>query len=254
VIAFQALFDGEIPCLSPRPASRALGDWARAIVAAEFPGTQALPAPAFREALTRARAKVAGVEGRELAAECLRDLGVPLHDILLDSVRLRAISPGLELVPEAAAAFHAHRDTWYGNPKAQVNGWLPLGPVDERNSFRFYLDDFTRAVANDSEVFDADDFQARGGFGRTSSDPVSVYPRALKLSDSRTWDVTLEQDGLLFFSAAHLHQTLPNLTPAVRFSLDFRFLRQSDWRQGHGAPDPDNRSRGSFVDSYHRCC
>jgi hypothetical protein len=251
---FQAIFAGEIESLMPCPASIALGEWARGIVADEFgPQPERLAPADFREALSRARAAVAEEQGRRLVCQLLRDLEVPVEGVLLDAVRLRAISPGLERVPEAAPAFYAHRDTWYGNPKAQVNGWLPLIDVDERDSFRFYLDDFARAVENDSDSFEVAHFEARGGFGRTTSDPVSAYPRALKVSDSRTWDVVLQQDALLLFSAAHLHQTLPNRKATVRFSLDFRFLRQSDLQEGKGAPDPDNRSRGCVTTSYHRC-
>lgn len=208
---------------------------------------------AFREALTRARARVAGEEGRERTWLLLRQLGVEIPGLLLDSLRLRAISPGLENVPEAAPAFYVHRDTWYGNPKSQINCWLPLVDVDERNSFCFFLDDFERPVANDSETFEVAHFERRGGFGRTVADPASSYPRALETSDSRVWSVVLPADGLLFFSAAHLHGPLPNKTDAVRFSLDFRFVRQSDLEAGRGALDPDNRSWGCVSGTYHRC-
>lgn len=248
------MFRGELLVREASSSSAALGAWARAIVLEEF-GEQpeGLPGDGFRAALTRGRERVAGREGRELAARCLAALQVDVSSLLMDAVRLRAISPGLEKVQAAAPAFYTHRDTWYGNPSCQINGWLPLGAVDGANSFRFYLDDFERAVANDSETFDVAHFEARGGFGRTAGDPMSAYPRALRISDSRVWDVELAQDALLLFSAAHLHATLPNRTAKVRFSLDFRFLRVADLDAGRGAPDPDNRSRGSVAAGYHPC-
>lgn len=250
----EPLYQGEIRSFAPFPASRALGAWGRQIVATEFgESPETLPSSEFREALQRARATVAGEKGWQLARSILGELGLPLGMMRLDVLRLRAITPGLELVPEAAPAFYAHRDTWYGNPRAQINGWLPLLDANPANSFRFFLDDFERSVANDSENFDTAHFQMRGGFGRTTSDPISVYPRALQQSDSQIWDVELEKDGLLLFSAAHLHQTLPNRTPRARFSLDFRFLRQDDRESGRGAPDPDNRCRGCYGDSYSPC-
>lgn len=252
--SFSPLFEGELLVFAPTPSTRALGEWGRAVVATEFGASpEALDNDTFRQALNRARSSVAGEQGRELIVAILRELSLPVHDLLLDTVRLRAITPGLENLREAAPAFYAHRDTWYGNPRAQINGWLPLVAAHPDNSFRFFLDDFDRPVANDSARFDADHFQARGGFGRTAGDPVSVYPRALESSDSQTWDVELERDGLLLFSAAHLHQTLPNRSGEVRFSLDFRFVARADLEASRGAPDPDNRSQGSFLDSYRPC-
>ena len=252
--SFESLFCGELLHYLAFPASQKLAAWGRSVVAVEFGDSpESLSSEAFRQALDQARAVVAGAKGRRLAGEVLSELIPQPKELRLDVVRLRAITPGLEKVEAAAPAFYAHRDTWYGNPRCQVNAWVPLIEANPSNSFRFFLDDFNRPVANDSEHFDAGQFQTRGGFGRTASDPVSAYPRALEESQSRTYDVALEADGLLLFSAAHLHQTLPNRTAKVRFSLDFRVFRQCDRHNGLGAPDPDNRSRGSFADSYLPC-
>lgn len=252
--SFETLFAGEILQYRAFPASRALGAWGRSVVASEFGASpEALSPEDFRQSLDRARAIVAGEQGRRLGGKILATLIPDRQDLRLDVIRLRAITPGLERVKAAAPAFYAHRDTWYGNPRSQINAWLPLQEVNGANSFRFFLDDFARSVANDSDQFDAGHFQTRGGFGRTTSDPVSVYPRALNVSPGRTFEVELGADGLLLFSASHLHQALPNQTARVRFSLDFRFFRQSDLDTGRGAPDPDNRSRGSFADSYLPC-
>jgi hypothetical protein len=251
---FQELFQGRILNLPPSQASRELGGWAREVVDQEWgEAPELLGQERFREALGRARARIAGPDGRELVKTVLVACDVPLAGLLLDHLRLRAIAPGLEQIPEAAPAFYVHRDTWYANPKAQINGWLPLVPVDSSNSFRFFLDDFERPVANDSETFEAEDFQSRGGFGRTTADPTSAYPRALETSDSRVWDVAMPTDGVLFFSAAHLHGPLANRSGKVRFSVDFRFLREADLHSGAGARDPDNRSRGCVAASYQPC-
>lgn len=253
---FERCFSGDLVSYPSSATRHALGDWARRLVLAHFGASPTdLSAEEFRQALTRTREAVGGdSEGRSLAIRCLAGVGVdPGEDLLLDTLRLRAVSPGLEKNPAAAPAFYAHRDTWYGNPPCQINGWMPLVEVDERNSFRFYLDAFETSVSNDSDAFDATVFQQRGGFGRTVSDPVSAYPRALTLPDGALHDVAMPADSLLFFSAAHLHQTLPNRTSTPRFSLDFRFFRRSHLEAGRGAPDRDNRSRGLLLQSYRPC-
>lgn len=255
-LLFEGCFEGAIFSSPALKATQRLGAWARGIVGETF-GEQpeSLDGESFRTALSQARSKVATAEGRRLVWHCLADLGFSLSGLLLDELRLRAVAPGLESVPEAAPVFYAHRDTWYGNPRCQLNGWIPLYRVDGENSFRFYLDAFRESVANDSQDFQLTEFETRGGFGRTQGDPVSSYPRALNLGSyqGRSWDVQAEQDSFLLFSASHLHQTLPNRTPQVRFSLDFRFLREADLELGFGAPDLDNRSHGSTASSYYPC-
>ncbi len=251
---FEACFEGAIFTSPPRTSLKSLGAWGRAILAETFGSRpEELVPEEFRDALTCARARVQSAEGLKLAWNSLAELGLDCSTMLLDNVRLRAISPGLEFISEAAPVFYAHRDTWYGNPRCQLNAWLPLYDVDASNSFRFYLDAFRTAVVNDSEAFRLGDFEQRGGFGRTQGDALTAYPKALEIAseEGAVWDVEAQQDSLVLFSAAHLHQTLPNRGVQVRFSLDFRFCRRADLETRRGAPDLDNSSQGSVITGYH---
>ncbi|MEO7732615.1 MAG: hypothetical protein ABIY55_16725, partial [Kofleriaceae bacterium] len=54
----------------------------------------------------------------------------------------------------------------------------------------------------------------------------------------------------LVFSGAQFHATLPQATGRTRFSLDFRIVDLDDHAAGLGAPDVDNRSRGSSLIDY----
>ncbi len=250
----QPLYQGEITSLPPSPASLELTRQANLIVKQEFhPEPHTMPAEEFRQAVASARSQIAEPTFQKLALKLVRELSLPPQDLLLDQVRLRAVPPGLEKIEEAAPVFFAHRDTWYGNPSCQINAWIPLHPVDPSNSFRFYLDAFQSKAKNDSQQFSATRFRERGGFGRVKGDQLSVYPRALETASGRTWDVELDKGQLLLFSAAHLHQTLPNRSQRVRFSLDFRFYRPSHLKNGLGAPDPDNESEGLMTDGYKLC-
>lgn len=252
--SMEAIFRGELLTFSVRPASKKLGEWARNVVLEEFSSLpEGLDAEDFRRSLGRARHRIASPNGLSLAVDLLSALGLSAKGLLVDAPRLRAVPPGLESVPEAAPVYYAHRDTWYGNPRCQINGWIPLQAVDGRNSFRFYLEHFQREIDNDSHEFRATEFERQGGFGRTDQTIPSVYPRARISPGGPAKDVALRADETLLFSAAHLHQTLPNRTPKVRFSVDFRFFRAGDLESGRGAPDPDNRSQGLLTEGYHRC-
>ncbi len=247
------IFRGE---LIFRPAfleSRSLVEAAREVVRACFgESPELLSADLFRERLNEAREEVASPRFSRLAACCLAALGLTAKDLNLDTVRLRAVTPGLEDIESAAPVFYGHRDTWYGNPACQVNAWLPLQRVDRRNSFRFYLDHFEAPIANDSEGFVAQVFERERGFGRLDANRSSVYPRALVPPGGQTYEVEMERADVLLFSAAHLHQTLVNRSSKVRFSLDFRFFRERHLEAEVGAPDRDNRSQGLCLGSFRR--
>lgn len=251
---FQELFAGEILSISTRPATTKIVAAGRAVVIDSFGADpSALSADEFREALAQARETVGGTEFFDLAKDCLPEFGFDLAGLQLDRVRFRALTPGLENIPEAAAVFHCHRDTWYGNPSCQINAWIPLHEVNERNSFRFYPDYFRQAIPNDSASFVAADFESEGGFGRVSPKNDSSYPKNLQAPQGSVFDVRLPQGHALLFSAAHLHQSLVNRSGRVRYSLDFRFYHREHLQMGLGAPDPDNKSVGLLIKDYRSC-
>jgi phytanoyl-CoA dioxygenase PhyH len=245
---FNSIFSGE---LLIRTAGRDLSRAARRVVREVFgESPEKLDTATFRDGLGQAREALANLEFRTGAISLLEELSVPREGLKLDRVRLRAVSPGLENIPAAAPVFYAHRDTWYGNPKCQVNVWIPLHDVDPDNSFRFYLDYFQEQVANDSVHFKADQFR---GFGRVEPATGWCYPAAQTELDGRVYDVSMKEGEALLFSAGHLHQTLPNRTGRVRFSVDFRFFFQQHLKANLGAPDLDNESSGLLISEYESC-
>jgi len=144
-----------------------------------------------------------------------------------------------------------HRDTWYGSPGAQINAWIPLFDVDERDSFAIWEGAFGVAVENDSSAFDYASFTGRGGF-QSASVIDAAYPRALGAPRGARTCVRVAAGEVLAFAAAHLHGTTPNETSRTRFSVDVRFVDLDDHAAGRGAPDGDNASRGSALADYLR--
>lgn len=250
---YLRLFGGELQFFAESAATRELANFARSVIREHFgPTPLSLSLKDFREALLAARSILGNQTTHSWARKILTDLEAG-QDIYLDKIRLRAVTPGLEKIGAAEAVFFAHRDTWYGNPKCQINAWIPLGSVTANNSFRFYPGYFHKSIANDSENFVAEKFRSQGGFGRVDDKNSSVYPRALTVPHAPYFDIEMKADQLLAFSAAHLHRTLPNKTSETRFSLDFRFFRNFDLAQKLGAPDPDNRSSGLLLEDYALC-
>lgn len=209
----------------------------------EFGGTD------FLARLNRLREELAQPDWRGRCREFLTKLGIPLEQFALDRFRLRGVAPGAERIPAAAAAFYAHRDVWYANPQNQINLWLPLHEVDRSNSFGFYPELFEQPVDNDSETFDYEQFQAGGGFQSTAQ--TLAHPRWLAAEQPEPpFAVELQRGQCLLFSAAHLHRSLPNHSGRIRFSLDMRLVHREEGEAGVGAPNCDNRSRGSVLPDY----
>jgi hypothetical protein len=58
--------------------------------------------------------------------------------------------------------------------------------------------------------------------------------------------------GILIFSAAQLHSTVPNTTKRTRFSIDFRTVNIDDLVDGLGAPNVDSECTGTTLGDYVR--
>jgi hypothetical protein len=58
--------------------------------------------------------------------------------------------------------------------------------------------------------------------------------------------------GVIVFSGAQLHETVPNTTGLARYSIDFRTVHLEDLAAFHGAPNLDSRSTGTTIRDYLR--
>ncbi|HSE39436.1 MAG TPA: hypothetical protein VLH08_01610, partial [Acidobacteriota bacterium] len=59
--------------------------------------------------------------------------------------------------------------------------------------------------------------------------------------------------GILIFSGAQLHSTIPNTTKKTRFSIDFRTVHIEDVRRRAGAKNIDSQCTGTTLRDYLRC-
>jgi len=206
-----------------------------------------------------------GVLRRELYLDpawhaAIRDIiaaaGLDPGRVAFDPLRLRVILDRGHERPLAAPVYHPHRDTWYAHPQALIAWWIPLADLAEEETFYFYPDRFARAVDNDSEIFDYDDWVRDGwelkiGWQRLEAGAVARYPRSAPGVDpGRAIGFACRRADNLLFAGAHFHATRPQSTGRARFSLDFRIVDLDDHGRGLGAPNVDNRSRGSALRDY----
>ena len=252
-------YSGSIYNLGATPVARRLVTAAAQVLGQEFReftrvrlAQYHLPAEEFRRRIGTARSAITGEPlFRELIRELLREIGFDPAQTAFDLPRLRAVISGGHSNPKAAPAYSAHRDTWYGNPQAQINCWIPLHDVGESESFAFYPGFFDVPVPNSSASFDYDRWAQAVRWQNPNPGRDAVYPTVLTALDVKSRrGFSLREAEVLIFSAAHLHRTLPNDSGETRFSLDFRAVYIPDHAAGKGAPNVDNHSTRSSLKDY----
>jgi hypothetical protein len=62
-----------------------------------------------------------------------------------------------------------------------------------------------------------------------------------------------EPGGIILFSGAQLHSSVPNASAKTRFSVDLRTLDIEDAAGGVGAPNIDSECTGTTVGDFLRC-
>ncbi|MFI6869349.1 phytanoyl-CoA dioxygenase family protein [Nocardia sp. NPDC050406] len=256
------LYDGKVFLLPPTTSSLRLVDYARACLTAELGDTPRRAHEHYDDAelferVGRVRRRVyTEPEGQRLFRDTVADVGFPAAETAFDPARVRAIIHGAADNPRAAPVYYPHRDTWYGHPGSVVTVWIALDDLTAEETFVFYPGRFDRPVANDSEIFDYDDWVSRGwslkiGWQDRDASLRARYPQVTAEEEyGPEVGFSCRAGEVLLFSGSHFHRTLPQWSGLSRFSLDARVVHLGDHAAGLSAPDVDNRSRGSAVPDY----
>lgn len=256
------LYEGDLFVYSPSPESLELVALARQLLAKAFDGLD--PELAQHEmdvhqyAAILARVKPEFIhhpECKRLVPAILARLGCDLDKVYFDVPRMRSSTSHGYLTTGIAYAFHPHRDTWYSAPMCQINWWMPIFEIEAGNAMAFHPYHFDNPVDNDSECYDYQAWNASSRFtaaqhvGKdTRRQPQAT--RAMKTDPSTV--VVAPPGGLLLFSGAQLHSSIPNQTGRTRFSIDFRTVHVGDLRSLAGAPNLDSKCTGSAIGDYLR--
>jgi hypothetical protein len=255
----QAIYGGEIFIIPANAQTQGIASTLQTLVHSHYAAADALDnihtyydSATLWQNLTAARQDVAT---QNIARQMITPLISPLFnaDSAFDVLRLRCSVHNGHLNPAAAQSYAAHRDTWFANPQAQINFWLPLTDVTPQQGFRFYRRYFDRAINNNSNTFNYDDFARNVGFQAPTRSPASAHPTNQSIiHGDKGHSFSCNAGDLLIFSAAHLHQPEANATERTRFSVDFRVIDSQDRANGLGAPNVDNASQGDASIDYLR--
>lgn len=258
----QALYEGSVFVYMPSPSALKLCEFARELVEAAFHPHdprkihETMPVERCVEILAELKPKfIHHHQSKKLIQSLLAERGCDLEKTYFDVPRLRTAFPSDYLSSGIAYAFHPHRDTWYSAPMSQINWWMPIYEIYPENCMAFHPRYWDEAVPNSSNRYNyyAWNCQSRQSAVQHVKTDTRVQPRPLvSLSPDSQLRVVANVGGVMLFSAAQLHSTVPNTCGMVRFSIDFRTVHLDDVWKKSGAPNVDSASTGTTMRDYIR--
>jgi hypothetical protein len=257
------IYEGAVFVFAASRASQELADLAQELITEAF-GDQDPQTAQHRMPVEEFAAVLADLKPRfihhprckELVPALLADLGSPPERTYFDVPRLRTSTSHGYLTSGISYAFHPHRDCWYSAPFNQINYWLPVYPVVPENVMAFHPKYFDQPVRNGSARYDYAEWNRTSRFAAAKhlnndtreqpkpEEPVELDPQVR---------VVPEAGGVMLFSGAQLHSTVPNTSGRTRFSIDFRVVDIDDVRARRGAVNVDSACTGTTLRDFVRC-
>jgi hypothetical protein len=258
----QALYQGELFVYSPSPNAIALCNHAREMITDAFGSLDPLTVQ-YHIAVEDYVAILAELKPKFIhhphSKKCiqgiLNEFGCDLDKTYFDVPRLRTVTSDGYLTSGIAYAFHPHRDTWYSAPMCQINWWLPIYEIESESSMAFHLRYWNQPIKNSSRNYNYYQWNAnsRKDAAKHIKKDTRIQPRAeeeLKI-DPQIRAIS-PVGGLLLFSGAQMHSTVPNTSGKTRFSIDFRTVHLDDLENYFGAPNIDSQCTGTTLRDFLR--
>jgi hypothetical protein len=258
----KLLYEGQLFTYSARASSTAFTEFARRMIEESFGPLDPVTAQyemsveKFVEIFAPLKPKfIHHPESKRLIKEMLADFGCDPETTYLDVPRLRAVTSDGYLTSGVGYAHHLHRDTWYSAPQCQINWWLPIYEIESESSMAFHPRYWTEPVKNGSRDFNYYEWNSSGRASAaqhitsdTRKQPKPEQPMELDPQIR----VINGPGGIVAFSAAQMHSTVPNTTGRTRFSIDFRTVNIEDVKNRTGAPNIDSECTGTSLRDFMR--
>jgi hypothetical protein len=258
----QIIYNGDIIILSPTREMLALVEHTRTMIEDAFApldprrAHEVLPVDRCVEILAKLKpGYIHHPRTKELIQQVLIAIGCSHEKTYQDVPRLRCAFPKDYLTTGIAYAHHPHRDTWYSAPMCQFNWWAPIYEFVTDNGMAFHPRYWNRGVKNGSRNFNYYRWNAesRKNAAQHIGRDTRVQPHVeepLELEPEIRFVVP--PGGVIVFSGAQLHSTVPNTTNAVRWSIDFRTINLDEVATKRGAPNTDSAATGTSLRDFLR--
>ena len=259
----QRLYDGQLFVYSRRSSILAFTDFAKSMIEDAFGGLEprtaqkSMHVERYAEMLGKLKpAFIHHPESKRHLKAILEDLGCDLERTYFDVPRMRSSTSDNYLTTGIAFAWHPHRDTWYSAPGCQINWWLPIYEIESDNAMAFHPRYWTQPVRNSSEGYNYYTWNKLHR-GENVAKLVKEDPRPLpRATEPMELDPQIRLicpvGGVILFSGAQMHSSVPNTSGVTRFSIDFRTVHLDDAVAKRGAPNIDSACTGTVMRDYLR--
>jgi hypothetical protein len=258
----ELLYRGQLLVYSPTASSLKLVDFARSMAEAAFhphdPEVAQYELPVERYAAILAELKpkfIHAPQSKKCIQGMLRELGCDPEKTYFDVPRMRSSTSDDYLKSGIAYAFHPHRDTWYSAPMCQINWWIPIYPIVPENAMAFHPRYWSQGVHNGSAEYNYAEWNrtSRQNAAQFIKEDTRKQPKPEEPMElDPQIRVIAPPGGVLLFSGAHMHSSVPNTSGRTRFSIDFRTVNIDDVIAHRGAPNVDSQCTGTTMGDYLR--
>lgn len=256
----KLLYDGDFFVFSPTPGSRALCEFARELAAEAFAPHDPkkaqfeMPVEEYAAVLEKLKPKfIHHARSKQLIQELLKEHGCDLSKTYFDVPRLRTATSDNYLTSGLAYAFHPHRDIWYSASQCQINWWMPVYDIVPENCMAFHPKYWSQPIKNSSRDYNYYRWnkESRGTAAKQIKSDTRKQPRPEEPVElDPQLRIVSKVGGIILFSAAHLHSTVPNTSGFTRFSIDFRTVHSDDVKEIVGAPNIDSDCTGTSLRDF----
>ncbi|MBD2532542.1 hypothetical protein H6G97_24350 [Nostoc flagelliforme FACHB-838] len=256
------LYNGEIFVFSTCASAIALCNFARSMVEEAFApldpreAQHSLPVEKYVEILAQLKpAFIHHPKSKQLIQGILKESGCDLNKTYFDVPRLRTATSDRYLTAGIAYAFHPHRDTWYSAPLCQINWWVPVYDITPENAMAFHPRYWSQPVKNSSRDYDYAEWnkESRKNAAQHIKTDTRKQPHAEETLEMEPQLRLITQvGGMILFSGAQMHSTVPNTSGYTRFSIDFRTVHLDDAIAQQGAPNIDSACTGTSLGDFLR--
>ena len=258
----QHLYDGDLFILPPCENSLALCEFAQDMIQEEFGSLDprkaqySLAVEEYAAILSRLKPRfIHHPTSKHHIQGILREWGCDLDKTYFDVPRMRSSTSDNYLTSGIAYAWHPHRDTWYSAPQCQLNWWIPIYEIDSDDCMAFHPRYWSQPAVNNSDIYNY--YQWNRAHRAAATQFLKEDPRPLPRPVE---PIELEPQirpvcrvgGIILFSGAQLHSTVPNSSGRTRFSIDFRTVHLDDVVAKRGAPNIDSACTGTSLRDFLR--
>jgi hypothetical protein len=258
----QRLYDGQLFVISPRPSTIALCEFAKSMIVEAFGSIDPLeaqyhmPVEQYVAIVGPLKPKfIHHPETKKLLRALVEDCGCDLNETYVDVPRLRMVTSDGYLTAGVGYAHHPHRDSWYSAPLAQLNWWLPIYDIESERSMAFHPAYWSKAVKNGSEEFNYYNWNSEGRKNAAQHIKTDTRKQPKPLEEIELEPqirLIVPAGGVVLFSAAQMHSTVPNTSGRARYSIDFRTVNAADLKAGKAAPNVDSHPVGTSLRDFVR--